>query len=194
MEAEIKLLQHQMDPHVIFNNFNNLYSISINRPEILGYTVKCLKAQLHYLFHESKQEKVLLSKEVTMIGNYIGLEKLRFGERLEVDFNVDGDLHGLKIAPLILFDIVENCFVHGAGEDPKKSWIRIEISVNGTYLKFYAANSSTNTTHKDQRKNRTGFNENSIRRLEILYPNSHRLAIMDRPLEHIVELNVRLQQ
>jgi sensor histidine kinase YesM len=193
MEAEIKLLQHQMDPHVIFNNFNNLYSISINRPELLGCTVKSLKALLYYLFRESKHEKVLLSKEVSMIENYIGLERLRFGERLDVDFNVEGDLHGLEIAPLILYDFVENCFVHGAGEDPKKSWIRISISVNGTELRFYAANSSRNGTLKDFKKNRAGFNENSIRRLEILYPNCHRLAILDQPSRHSVELNVKLQ-
>jgi len=118
LEAEIKLLQHHMDPHVIFNNFNNLYSISIYRPEHLKPTVKKLKSILRYLFTESRKESVLLSREVEMIENYIGMEKLRYGDRLKVEFCASGEMEGLKIAPLILYSFVENCFVHGAGEDP----------------------------------------------------------------------------
>ena len=106
LEAELKLIEHQMDPHVIFNNFNNLYSISIYRPEYLKPTVKKLKAILHYLFQESKSDKVMLAKEVEMINNYIGLETLRYGDRLKVRFETEGHMNGLKIAPLILYSFV----------------------------------------------------------------------------------------
>jgi len=192
LEAEIKLLEHQMDPHVIFNNFNNLYSISIYKPDMLESTVKSLKSILHYLFQESKLQKVPLSQEIKMIENYIGLEKLRFGERLQISCTVQGDPQGLKIAPLILYPFVENCFVHGAGEDPRKSWINIEMSVSDANLRFYAANSVSRPVGKDKNPDKMSANENSIRRLEIQYPNNHRLAIKDRQLEHIVELNLRL--
>ena len=114
-----------MDPHVIFNNFNNLYSISIYRPEHLKATVKKLKTVLHYLFKGSKSDKVLLAKEVDMIRNYIGLETIRYGDRLNVSFEPEGSMHGLMIAHLILYSFVENCFVHGADVNPLKSWIKI---------------------------------------------------------------------
>ncbi|MFH0756369.1 MAG: histidine kinase [Bacteroidota bacterium] len=192
LEAEIKLLEHQMDPHVIFNNFNNLYSISIYKPELLEDTVERLKSILHYLFQESKREKVLLSAEIQMIENYIGLEKLRFGERLQINYSLAGNLQGLKIAPLILYPFVENCFVHGAGEDPMKSWINIEVSVNESSLRFYAANSVSRHMGKEKNGEKNRANENSIRRLELQYPNNHRLAIKDRQTEHVVELNLRL--
>jgi sensor histidine kinase YesM len=193
LEAEIKLLEHHMDPHVIFNNFNNLYSISLNRPECLESTVKKLKSVLHYLFQESKHEKVMLSREIEMIENYIGLEELRYGDRLRISFDKQGNTQGLEIAPLILYPFVENCFVHGAGEDPDQSWIRIECSVNESNLRFYAANSvSDHHSMLETPGELSSGNENSIRRLEIQYPNSHRLAIMDRQHEHVVELNIRL--
>ncbi|MCK5068485.1 MAG: histidine kinase [Bacteroidales bacterium] len=134
LEAEIKLLEHHMDPHVIFNNFNSLYSISLNRPEYLKTTVKKLRSVLHYLFRESKLEKVSLSREIEMIENYIGLEKLRYGERLKISYDNEGSSQGLEIAPLILYPFVENCFVHGAGEDPDQSWIRINLSVRSICL------------------------------------------------------------
>ncbi len=191
LEAELKLIEHQMDPHVIFNNFNSLYSISIYRPEHLNPTVKKLKAILHYLFNESKSEKVMLRKEVEMIENYIGLETLRFGDRLKVSFESEGPMSGLKIAPMILYSFVESCFVHGAGENPKKSWIRIEIKVQDSRLRFVAVNSvSDSQDHADDRNG--GSNENSIRRLELAYPNSHRLAIRERKNEHEVELHLSL--
>jgi LytS/YehU family sensor histidine kinase len=191
LEAELKLIEHQMDPHVIFNNFNSLYSISIYRPEHLKPTVKKLKAILHYLFNESKSEKVLLEKEVEMIKNYIGLETLRFGDRLNVHFESEGQMSGLKIAPLVLYSFVESCFVHGAGENLMKSWIRIELKVQDSRLRFFAANSvSGSPDFYMGRKN--GSNDNCIRRLELEYPNSHRLAIRDRENEHEVELHISL--
>lgn len=191
LEAELKLIEHQMDPHVIFNNFNSLYSISIYRPEHLKPNVKKLKAILHYLFNESKSEKVLLEKEVEMIENYIGLETLRFGDRLKVHFEYEGQMGGLKIAPLILYSFVESCFVHGAGENPRKSWIRIELKVQDSRLRFVAANSVSGSPEYFVGRN-GGSNEDSIRRLELKYPNSHRLATRERKNEHRVELHISL--
>jgi hypothetical protein len=192
LEAELKLLEHQMDPHVIFNNFNSLYSISINKPAILKATVKKLKSILHYLFNESKKDKVLLSTEVEMIENYIGLEKLRFGDRLNITFTKDGQLAGLRIAPLILYSFVENCFVHGAGENPYRSWIRIELNVKDSRLFFLAANSVNERRGEERDHRKAGTSENSLRRLELQYPNSHRVSIRERSNEHQVELNVSL--
>jgi len=192
LEAELKLIEHQMDPHVIFNNFNNLYSISIYRPEYLKSTVKMLKAILHYLFMESKSDKVQLIKEIEMIENYIGLEQLRFGERLKVDFSVEGSLQGLRITPLILYSFVENCFVHGAGEDPSNSWINIALAVKDTRLCFSAANSVLENPGEPRSGGKRTANENSVRRLELEYPNRHRLTIREKRNEHLVELNISL--
>jgi len=190
LEAELRLIEHQMDPHVIFNNFNNLYSISIYRPEHLKATVKKLKTVLHYLFKGSKSDKVLLAKEVDMIRNYIGLETIRYGDRLNVSFEPEGSMHGLMIAPLILYSFVENCFVHGADVNPLKSWIKIELKVQDSRLRFMAVNSIPGT--RNDPAGRDSVNENSISRLELAYPNRHRLAIREREDQHEVELHISL--
>ena len=190
LEAELKLIEHQMDPHVIFNNLNNLYSISIYRPELLNHTVKKLKSILHYLFNECKSNKVMLQKEVDMITNYIGLESLRFGDRLKVTFEAEGHTQGLMIAPLILYSFVENCFVYGADENPLKSWIRIELKVHDTRLRFLAAHSRSGS--RNETPGKSSGTENSIRRLELAYPNSHRLAVREKKGQHEVELHISL--
>jgi sensor histidine kinase YesM len=192
MEAELRLLEHQMDPHVIFNNFNNLYSISINRPDLLATTVAKLRSVLNYLFKESKYTMVPLASELNMIENYIGLEKLRYGDRLKISYQCEGEPGRKMIAPLILYPFVENCFVHGAGEDPRKSWIEIRISIDEGRLTFFAANSVRRSFNPKPETAGNGANLNSIRRLEIQYPNSHRLAIRERNHEHEVNLNIRL--
>ncbi len=191
LEAELKLIEHHMDPHVIFNNLNSLYSISIYRPEHLKATVKKLQSILYYLFNDSKSDKVVLEKEVEMIRNYIGLESLRFGDRLKVSFESEGSMSGLRIAPMILYSFVESCFVHGAGENLKESWIRIEVKVQDSRLRFVAANSFSGSRDFQKVRN-DGSNENSIRRLELAYPNSHRLSIRERNNEREVELHVSL--
>jgi hypothetical protein len=87
---------------------------------------------------------------------------------------------------------VENCFVHGAGENPRESWIHIELTVKDTRLCFKAANSVSDHAGYQKSSGKRGANENSIRRLELQYPNSHRLTIREKRNEHIVELHVIL--
>ncbi len=133
----------------------------------------------------------MLVKEVEMIKNYIGLETLRFGDRLKVSFESKGPMNGLKIAPMILYSFVESCFVYGAGENTMKSWIRVELKVQDSRLRFVAVNSVSGSRDYPAGRN-DGGNENSIRRLELAYPNSHRLAIRERKNEHEVELHISL--
>lgn len=192
LEAKIKLLDHHLDPHVIFNNFNSLYSISISRPGHLAPTVKKIKSILYYLFMESREEKIQLGREIEMIENYIGLEKLRFGERLDVQVMKTGETDRLKIAPLILYSFVENCFVHGAGQDTRRPWIRIEIQTEGSRLRFLAANSVAGYAREQRDSRKKSTSENTIRRLELQYPDSHRLTIREKRYEHSVELNMTL--
>lgn len=192
LEAELKLLDHQMDPHVIFNNFNNLYSISINRPELLACTVGSIKYILNYLFLESKQFQVPLDKEVRMIEHYIGLEKLRYGEQLKISYSLEGEAGNLQVAPLILYPFVENCFVHGAGEALAGGWVEVTIRVMEGNLHFRAANSLRLSGEGSLLAGERTSLDNSLRRLELQYPNSHRLTIKEGLEDHVVELNLRL--
>ena len=126
-----------------------------------------------------------------VIKNYIGLETLRFGDRLNIDFEQEGQMSGLKIAPLVLYSFVESCFVHGAGENPTKSWIRISLKVQDSRLRFFAAHSLSGSRDYLLGGD-TGGNDNSIRRLELEYPNCHRLTVREREYENEVELHISL--
>ena len=126
-----------------------------------------------------------------MIRNYIGLETLRFGDRLDIHLELNGQMNGLRIAPLILYSFVESCFVQGAGENPKESRIRIELKVNDSRIRFIAATTVSASQAYSPRASGETI-QNTIRRLELAYPNSHRLAIRERNNEHEVELHISL--
>ena len=192
LEAEMQVLDHQLDPHVIFNNFNNLYSISINRPDLLLSTIRKLKSVLEYLFLQEKDKLVSLKKELSMIENYIGLERLRFGERLQVKYIAEGNFDGVMIAPLLLYAFIENCFEYGAGLDTDASWIDIRVEIKQSKLMFTAANSLPGNLYSSSGELYRGALENSFNRLEMLYPNSHRLTIREKQNEHKVELQISL--
>lgn len=192
LETEIKLIHNQLDPHVVFNNLNNLYSISLNNPKDILPNVKKLRSLLSYYFAESKNPQVPVQQELQMIDDFVGLEKLRYGDRLDVKYQVSGSPKGRYIIPFVLFSFVENCFEHGCSIDTGKSWIRIEVDIRGNSLHFYAENSKPDVLYL-LGKDHTGSSMDSIRRrLELLYPGRHYLAVKDEKASFNVALKLKI--
>jgi LytS/YehU family sensor histidine kinase len=147
---------------------------------------------LEYLFLERKDQPVSLKQELRMIENYIGLEQLRFGDRLRVSYEVEGNPEGIRIAPLLLYAFVENCFENGAGMDMNTAWINIRLQIQSSRLNFIAENSLPDKIFSSAKNQFDHTLENSVKRLEMLYPNSHRLTIREKDLRHKVELQITL--
>jgi len=192
LESEIKLIHNQLDPHVVFNNLNNLYSISLNNSDqVLPYIQK-LKSLLNYYFTESKNPQVLLQKELEMIDDFMGLEKLRYGERLDLKYNISGPSEGRYIVPFVLFSFVENCFEHGCSIETGKSWIKIDVDIRRNSLHFYAENSKPNVLLLHGTGEPESSLDNMKRKLELLYPGRHYLVIKDEKLTYSVALKLKI--
>lgn len=156
--AVFAIAKYAKDHHVIFNNFNSLFSISIYKRAYLRSTVKKLRSILHYLFSESKQEKGPLHREIDMIENYIGLEKLRYGERLHITFTSEGNFQDLRIVPLILYSFMENAFKHGIRRSGHKGWITVHLTVKIERVLLKIRNSAEANT-KDDAASQTGLED-----------------------------------
>ncbi len=141
LEAKQRLYQSQFDPHFLFNTINNLYAISLLNPEKAIHVVARLKTVLHYIIDEIQNDFVALENEIVLVKNYIQLEKLRYGNRLKVDFIVDGNLQTAKIPPMILFFLVENCFRHGSSLDAGSPWIHVNIKPENDKIHLRVENS-----------------------------------------------------
>jgi two-component system LytT family sensor kinase len=174
--TELELLKGQIHPHFLFNTLNNLYTLVLKQHEHAADVVLKLSALLSYMLYEANERTVLLSKEIIHINNLIGLEKLRYGERLEYSFTVSGDHSAIRIAPLLLLPIIENAFKHGVSRSTGKVWVRIALHAENEILLLQVENSVSpdkmnETMHK-------GIGQKNLqRRLELLYPGKHELRI-----------------
>jgi len=114
IEAQLQLLRAQVHPHFLFNTLNNIYSqTQIESPKgskmIMG-----LSDMLRYILYEGQKPLVPLKQELTMTIEYINLEKIRYGNKLDVHVLTPDKADDIYIAPLLLLPFVENCFKHGA--------------------------------------------------------------------------------
>jgi LytS/YehU family sensor histidine kinase len=144
------------------------------------------------MLYESNVDKIELSKEIEYIENYINLQKLRLSADLPVNisFNVDGDVHKNKIAPLILIPFVENAFKYGI-KLGYHSDINININIRNNDFLFTIENKNFNTTDPVENKNSGLGLKNVKKRLSIIYPDKHQLKIT-RNNNFCVDLKIAL--
>ena len=191
--AEIQLLKAQVHPHFLFNTLNNIYSFSLSQSPQAGILVKKLSGLLGYMVNECDQQLVPLEKELKLIQDYIGLEKVRYGNRLNMDVKIEGDYENRLIAPLLMIPFVENCFKHGASVMRGQQWIKLSIHIKDDQLIFNLSNSKPQQAIDTNDKKGIGL-ANVQKRLQLLYPGKHSLKIESTGETYIVQLQVSLQQ
>lgn len=169
--AQSKLLQAQFDPHFLFNTINNLYALSLLNPLKTSEVIKRIKRVLEYIIKESQKQFVGLQEEIKLVENYIELEKLRYGNRLKIEFEKKGETGEMYIPPMILFFLVENCFKHGSSLDAGTPWIKIRVSVKNKTALLSTQNSLPGSRLKNQVEENGGHGFKNIRkRLGMIYP------------------------
>jgi sensor histidine kinase YesM len=173
--AELSLLKAQVHPHFLFNTLNNIYSFTLDRSPVAGELLGKLSHILRYMTRECESTRVSLENELKMILDYIELERVRYGPRLQLDVKLAEVTQGTLIAPLLMIPFVENSFKHGASKMLKQSWIKMSATLKDQKFFFHVSNSRPEhapLTHK------SGLGlKNVQRRLQLLYPGSHSLDI-----------------
>jgi LytS/YehU family sensor histidine kinase len=149
---------------------------------------------MRYLIYEGAESKVLLSKEIEFIRNYIDIEKTRF--TAEVRFTVDGDVEGLLIEPFLFISFIENAFKHAINNSIDGPFIYITIKIRGDEILLTVIN-NTDIDLETQAKRINGKGiTGSKGLLEILYPDSYALNIIqtekqERKISAIAMKNAR---
>lgn len=188
-DAELKFLKAQVSPHFLFNTLNNIYSLARKQSDKTAEAVLKLSNLLRFVLYEASHSHILLMDEIRLIESYIELEKLRYTDRLKIEFEYEVDDKGRKVSPLILTHFVENAFKHGAGE----SRFDIDINIRIVLLKDTLTATFTNSKGKTisaVSTDKIGLT-NTRRQLEILYPG-HDLKILDNPDQFFVSLTIPL--
>ncbi|MBC8082694.1 MAG: sensor histidine kinase [Hymenobacter sp.] len=172
---ELAYLRAQLNPHFLFNSMNNLYGLALTEPESTPDAILKLSELMRYMLYESNADRVSLAQEVEYLSSYIALEKLRHEGAVYIDFAVEGNLVGCQIAPLLLICFVENAFKHGTVHNPAHP-LQLHLTVREGHIYFTTRNQIV-----AQNKDLTGGVglPTVRRRLALLYPQQHHLAITD---------------
>lgn len=192
LAAELNFLKAQINPHFLFNTLNNIYYLAYSKSENTTEVIAKLSQMMRYMIYEGSQAEVLLSKELEYMQSYISLERLRLNNQLPIDFEIQGQTAGLKIAPFILIPFLENAFKHGVHSNSTNSWIRLSLHLVGKQCTFRVSNSKQPAPAVEgESKSGIGL-QNVKRRLELSYPGHHELAIRDKPDQFEVALKLTL--
>ncbi len=184
-------LQHQINPHLLFNTLNFIYNKVYQNSESASECVFLLAEIMRYSLEEADQSgKKLLEKEVEQIENLIKINRLRYNHPLYIHFIVTGRFTGVKIIPLILLTFVENVFKHGNLKIEEDKAI-MELNVNeNNELTFTTRNIKKQQNPNDRLKS-IGV-ENAIKRLSYNYPDQYKLNINDEEGTFNLYLYMRL--
>lgn len=176
--AELQLLKAQVHPHFLFNTLNNIYALMLDDSPKAITVLNELSRMVKYMTDEDTGTQVPLSKEINMLLDYIGLEKIRYGERLDMITEINLDEKGdLLIAPLLMIPFVENSFKHGASNAMQHARIHLKISTSWDRMEFIICNDTNPITEKGERT-KIGL-KNVKKRLQILYPEKHNLNFLE---------------
>jgi two-component system LytT family sensor kinase len=194
LDAELKLLKNQLQPHFLFNTLNNLYGMVLTKDEKAPDLLLKLSDVLSYMLYECNDQFVLLEKEVKILKDYMKLEKIRYGKKLNLTFSTDGDFSNKKVAPLLYFPLIENAFKHGPAKLDRESGVIIHLSMQKEELHFMVRNERIEIGEQTQQNIAGGVGlENVKARLSLLYPDRHELNIKKTEQHFEVNLTLHLQ-
>lgn len=190
LKTELQFLKAQIQPHFFFNTLNNLYALTLEKSKQAPEVVLKLSEIMEYILYDAKEPRIRLLNEINYIQNYIDLEKLRYGDKVEVQINMQGELEMLSVPPLLFLPFIENCFKHGTVENNKLNVV-IDFEVtNKNILNFRVVNNYNLFTQV--KKNHGIGNKNVLRRLELLYKDNFTLNIKTEKQNYIVDLRIQL--
>lgn len=176
-KAELKFLRSQFHPHFLFNMLNTIYFNIDENNENARCAIEHLSNLLRSQLYEN-DGPVKVEREISAIESYIEMNKLRFGDTININSSIDSGFEMFIIHPHLLFPLIENAFKHSGG-DPWK--IKISIKRISDTLILDIVNSIPHYPTNHITESGIGL-KNLIRRLELLYPGHHRYetSITDR--------------
>ncbi|RAJ02630.1 histidine kinase [Chitinophaga skermanii] len=189
LNAELRFLKSQINPHFLFNSLNTIYSLAHKRSdETEGALVK-LSSIMRYMIYHANEETVLLKSELRYLEDYISIQRFRVSKEVPITYKISGEAGNLRIEPMLLIPFVENAYKHGISYT-ERSFIDIDINIYQTTVHLKVKNS----LFKQRVAEKGGIGlTNVVKRLELLYEGDHELKIEEHEHQFIVDLKINLK-
>jgi sensor histidine kinase YesM len=173
LEAELMLLKNQINPHFFFNTLNKLYSLIKKDADAAQDYVLKLSDLMRFTIYDSGKESVKLKEEVNYLINFIDLQTARYHKDIDVNFEKTIKNPDTSVAPLLFIILLENAFKHGVERATENAFVHVKLIEDDTKISFTVKN---NYDAEDTSENEGIGLKNLKDRLNLLYPNSHKLC------------------
>jgi LytS/YehU family sensor histidine kinase len=192
IEAEVKFLKAQANPHFLFNSLNSIYGLIDKNNQVARDTVHTFAEMLRYQLYECDAPLVPIEKELNFLNAYINLQRIRVNPKTEITWHCDDSCKLFSIAPLLLIPLVENAFKHLSHYESKRNFIDIESKFSmGNF--YFSVRNSFESLYKNEVIVSNGIGlENLKNRLMLTYPKLHTLHINDNDNEHYTALTIKI--
>lgn len=191
-EAELQALKSQINPHFLFNSLNSISSLTVSNPEKAQEMVINLSTFMRYSLMHNEKEMVSFSRELENIKLYLSIEKVRFGKKLNAEFEIDAHCLESEIPNMILQPLFENAIKYGVYETTEMVTIKTTCECEANVLKITLVNDYDSSTIK---KRGEGIGLRNIRkRMEIIYNQPDLLKITDHKTSFEVQLIIPQKQ
>ncbi len=187
-ETELTALKAQINPHFLFNTLNNIYGMNQIDSSKGSDMILELSDVMRYHLEFSKMDHVRLEQEIELVQSYIRLEELRLTDNCDLQVRTSKVDKSLKISPLLFLPFVENAFKHGT-HPLNPCFIHIRIDVDNEHILFHVKNSII--SNRKVVKTHIGL-ENTLRRLELIYPERHTIDIKEEGDVFSVDLKIKI--
>jgi hypothetical protein len=182
-QAQLDMLRYQLNPHFLFNALNSIRASIDEDPRRAKSMITEFSEFLRYSLLNKDSNEMPLKDELEAVKNYLAIEKIRFEERLEVEFHIDSSAKEYRLPGFLIHPLVENAIKHGmqSGSTPLKirvaaqssnNSLRIEVANTGKWIK------TTDNGYSNSNGTGTGL-ENIRRRLEHAFPGRSRFHISE---------------
>lgn len=191
LQDQLSFLRSQINPHLTFNVLNHIHILMRKNIELADELLLRFSDILRYQLYECNNEVVLLESELKYIKDIVEIEKMRWGDELDVKTNWIVEDNMMPIRPLILISFIENAFKHVSRLPNQKGFVNIDFIQNDKCISLQVTNSKSVIPPRKNSSSGLGL-VNTKKRLELLYSNSYKLDIKETESIYQIDLQINL--
>jgi LytS/YehU family sensor histidine kinase len=194
-EAQLKMLRYQLNPHFLFNTLNAISTLVLDgQNRTANLAVSRLSEFLRYTLDQDPMKKVTLRQELDVLNLYLGIEKLRFGDRLKLEFDVDERTESALVPSLLLQPLVENAMKYAIAPREQGGSVTVIAGIEGAKLRLAVADDGPGLAPALANGSGRGVGlRNTRERLMVLYGDAHSVEVIGMSPGLAVEMRLPLE-
>jgi len=181
-QAELQALQSKINPHFLYNALNAITSLIHEDPDKAEDMTIKLSKLFRYSINSQQENFCSLKEEIEILNTYLAIEKVRFGNRIGFNINVDGSLDNLNFPRFLLQPLVENALKHGLKNTYENGLLEVNVRLQNDKVEVIVGDNGVPFPGELV----AGYGlQSTFEKLQLLYPDQHDVELINEPKKHI---------